>query len=69
MTVKLLCGTRRQVGGFERALFLSFGKFCSRREERVARRIQRRFARVLKHADYEADADDLHCQIVVDAET
>ena len=60
--------TRHEVSGFEGAFLGTFGKFGGGGEEDVAGAVQSRFARVLQNADDETDADDLHGDIVVDAE-
>lgn len=46
----------------------SFRKISSCRKQDVCRRVESRFRRVLKDADDEADADDLHGNVIGDAE-
>ena len=58
----------QKIGGFETAVFGSFGKFGGGGEKDVAGAVECRFARILQYADDEADADDLHGDIVVDTE-
>lgn len=54
--------------GLQRAVFRALGEFRRGGEEDVAGTVQRRFAGVLQYADDETDADDLHGDVVVDAE-
>lgn len=54
--------------GLQCAVFCALGKFRRGGEEDVAGTVQCCFAGVLQYADDETDADDLHGNVVVDAE-
>ena len=59
---------RHHVFGFQRTRFRALGEFRRGGEEHVAGAVQRRLAGILQNADDETDADDLHGDVVVDAE-
>ena len=59
---------RDHVLRFQRAFFRPLGEFCRGGEKHVTGTVQRRLAGILQDADDEADADDLHGDVVVDAE-
>ena len=60
--------TGRHVFCAERTLLGALGEFCRCREEDVAGAVQRGFAGIFDDADDEAYADDLHGDIIIDAE-